>query len=67
MAHPYAKHSETAVGHRRANKLMSGREYKRADGGRISVPPISKSKTMTAGAASGVGALQKAHGAGVRK
>lgn len=31
MSHPYAKHSENAVGHRRASKLTTGKEY--ASGG----------------------------------
>lgn len=58
MAHPYSGHKETAVAKRRAQKLMHGSEYKR--GGAVKGPD------MKAGAASGVGRLEKAHGKGVR-
>lgn len=92
MAHPFAKHhSQNAVEHRRANKIVRGNEYAR--GGAVHSDEAADRKLfhkmmaehergemkmeerqararggrITAGAESGAGRLQKAHGAGVRK
>lgn len=91
MAHPYKGHSEEAVGHRRAQKLLHGSEYKRGGAVHADEPQDRKlfhrmmaehergemkmeehaakratGGRITAGAESGVGRLQKAHGKGVR-
>lgn len=67
MAHPYKGHSQNAVAHRRANKILRGNEY--ASGGTVAPDCATRASggRISAGAESGVGRLQKAHGAGKAK